>query len=50
MLCLEHAEAMGLRHGQLPLGVYLSSMPTRKVLTVNHVRRRFLFPYLILFL
>jgi hypothetical protein len=37
-LCLEHAEAQGLRHAQLPLGVYLSAMSTRKVLTVNHVR------------
>lgn len=37
-LCLERANELGVRHAQLPIGQYVEHMPSRKVLTVNHVR------------
>ncbi|THH16621.1 hypothetical protein EW146_g4047 [Bondarzewia mesenterica] len=36
-LCLNQAKASGIRAVQLPVGRYLSNLPTRKVLTVNQV-------------
>jgi len=36
-LCLEKAVGSGIRAAQLPIGHYLSHLPTRKVLTVNQV-------------
>ncbi|KAI0065954.1 hypothetical protein BV25DRAFT_1879991 [Artomyces pyxidatus] len=36
-LCLDKAKASGIRAAQLPIGRYLSNLPTRKVLTVNQV-------------
>jgi len=36
-LCLDKAKESGIRAAQLPIGRYLSHLPTRKVLTVNQV-------------
>ncbi|KAJ3514246.1 hypothetical protein NLJ89_g2485 [Agrocybe chaxingu] len=36
-LCLNKAKESGIRTARLPIGLYLSSLPTRKVLTVNQV-------------
>ncbi|KAI0268306.1 guanine-1-methyltransferase-domain-containing protein, partial [Gloeopeniophorella convolvens] len=36
-LCLDKATQTGVRAAQLPIGRYLSHLPTRKVLTVNQV-------------
>ncbi|KAI0320281.1 guanine-1-methyltransferase-domain-containing protein [Amylostereum chailletii] len=36
-LCLNKARESGIRAAQLPIGRYLSNLPTRKVLTVNQV-------------
>ncbi|TFK43841.1 guanine-1-methyltransferase-domain-containing protein [Crucibulum laeve] len=36
-LCLNKAKASGIRTARLPIGRYLASLPTRKVLTVNQV-------------
>ncbi|CAA7258585.1 unnamed protein product [Cyclocybe aegerita] len=36
-LCLNKAKESGIRTARLPIGRYLSSLPTRKVLTVNQV-------------
>ncbi|CED85140.1 Uncharacterized conserved protein [Phaffia rhodozyma] len=36
-LCLDKATRLGIRTARLPIGTYLASMPTRKVLTVNQV-------------
>jgi len=36
-LCLDKAKESGVRAAQLPIGRYLSHLPTRKVLTVNQV-------------
>ncbi|EPQ58935.1 hypothetical protein GLOTRDRAFT_69968 [Gloeophyllum trabeum ATCC 11539] len=36
-LCLNKANAAGIRTARLPIGTYLSDLPTRKVLTVNQV-------------
>ncbi|KAL7411521.1 guanine-1-methyltransferase-domain-containing protein [Mrakia frigida] len=36
-LCLDKAEKLGIKTARLPIGTYLSAMPTRKVLTVNQV-------------
>lgn len=36
-LCLNKANESGVRTARLPIGRYLSSLPTRKVLTVNQV-------------
>ncbi|KAI0030523.1 guanine-1-methyltransferase-domain-containing protein, partial [Vararia minispora EC-137] len=36
-LCLNKATASGIRAVQLPIGRYMSNLPTRKVLTVNQV-------------
>jgi tRNA (guanine9-N1)-methyltransferase len=36
-LCLNKAQASGIRAARLPIGRYLSSLSTRKVLTVNQV-------------
>ncbi|KAI0040430.1 hypothetical protein FA95DRAFT_1566390 [Auriscalpium vulgare] len=37
VLCLDKAQASGIRAAQLPIGRYLAHLPTRKVLTVNQV-------------
>lgn len=37
-LCFDKAEQQGIQHAQLPIGMYMPDMPTRKVLTVNQVR------------
>lgn len=34
-LCFNKAEASGIRSARLPIGTYLASLKTRKVLTVN---------------
>jgi len=36
-LCLNKAKESGVRTARLPIGRYLASLPTRKVLTVNQV-------------
>ncbi|KAH7909451.1 guanine-1-methyltransferase-domain-containing protein [Hygrophoropsis aurantiaca] len=36
-LCLNKAIASGVRHARLPIGRYMASLTTRKVLTVNQV-------------
>jgi tRNA (guanine9-N1)-methyltransferase len=36
-LCLNKAVKSGIRTARLPIGRYLASLPTRKVLTVNQV-------------
>lgn len=36
-LCLNKATASGIRAARLPIGRYLTDLPTRKVLTVNQV-------------
>ena len=36
-LCLNKALKSGIRTARLPIGRYLASLPTRKVLTVNQV-------------
>lgn len=36
-LCLNKAKSSGIRTARLPIGRYLASLPTRKVLTVNQV-------------
>ena len=36
-LCLDKARESGVRAAQLPIGRFLSHLPTRKVLTVNQV-------------
>jgi tRNA (guanine9-N1)-methyltransferase len=36
-LCLNKAKEMGIRTARLPIGLYVDSLPTRKVLTVNQV-------------
>ncbi|KAK1232103.1 tRNA (guanine(9)-N(1))-methyltransferase [Marasmius sp. AFHP31] len=36
-LCLNKAKEAGVRTARLPIGRYISSLPTRKVLTVNQV-------------
>ncbi|KAL0580520.1 tRNA (guanine(9)-N(1))-methyltransferase [Marasmius crinis-equi] len=36
-LCLNKAKEAGIRTARLPIGRYISSLPTRKVLTVNQV-------------
>ncbi|KAI0244918.1 hypothetical protein BJV78DRAFT_1290336 [Lactifluus subvellereus] len=36
-LCLDKAQESGIGAAQLPIGRYLSHLPTRKVLTVNQV-------------
>jgi tRNA (guanine9-N1)-methyltransferase len=36
-LCLNKARDSGIRTARLPIGRYLASLPTRKVLTVNQV-------------
>ncbi|KAG5350808.1 tRNA (guanine-N(1)-)-methyltransferase [Termitomyces sp. T112] len=36
-LCLKRAKESGIRTARLPIGRYLASLPTRKVLTVNQV-------------
>jgi tRNA (guanine9-N1)-methyltransferase len=36
-LCFDKAQLTGIRAAQLPIGRYLSNLPTRKVLTVNQV-------------
>ncbi|TFY76646.1 hypothetical protein EWM64_g7366, partial [Hericium alpestre] len=36
-ICLDKAKESGVRVAQLPIGRYLSHLPTRKVLTVNQV-------------
>jgi hypothetical protein len=36
-LCLNKAVKSGIRSARLPIGRYLASLPTRKVLTVNQV-------------
>jgi len=36
-LCLNKAKESGIRTARLPIGRYLASLPTRKVLTVNQV-------------
>lgn len=36
-LCLNKAKGSGIRTARLPIGRYLASLPTRKVLTVNQV-------------
>ncbi|KAF9062229.1 guanine-1-methyltransferase-domain-containing protein [Rhodocollybia butyracea] len=36
-LTFEKAEAQSIRHARLPIGKYLNSLPSRKVLTVNQV-------------
>ncbi|GLB34113.1 putative tRNA (Guanine-1)-methyltransferase [Lyophyllum shimeji] len=36
-LCLDKAKESGIRTARLPIGRYLASLPTRKVLTVNQV-------------
>lgn len=36
-LCLNRAKESGIRTARLPIGRYLASLPTRKVLTVNQV-------------
>ncbi|KAH7926770.1 hypothetical protein BV22DRAFT_1032512 [Leucogyrophana mollusca] len=36
-LCLNKAKASGIRHARLPIGRYIASLTTRKVLTVNQV-------------
>ncbi|KAF8915419.1 guanine-1-methyltransferase-domain-containing protein [Mucidula mucida] len=36
-LCFDKAQESGIRTARLPIGRYLSNMPTRKVLTVNQV-------------
>jgi len=36
-LCLDKARESGVRAVQLPIGRFLSHLPTRKVLTVNQV-------------
>lgn len=36
-LCFDKAQKSGIRTARLPIGTYLASMPTRKVLTVNQV-------------
>ena len=36
-LCLNKAKDSGIRTAKLPIGRYLASLPTRKVLTVNQV-------------
>jgi tRNA (guanine9-N1)-methyltransferase len=36
-LCLDKAKESGVRAVQLPIGRFLSHLPTRKVLTVNQV-------------
>src|ERR1700733_1072967 len=36
-LCLNKARDYGIRTARLPIGRYLASLPTRKVLTVNQV-------------
>ncbi|KAG6868748.1 hypothetical protein C0993_011017 [Termitomyces sp. T159_Od127] len=36
-LCLNKAKLSGIRTARLPIGRYLASLPTRKVLTVNQV-------------
>ena len=41
-LCEGKAKSQGIRTARLPIGVYLSELPTRKVLTVNQVRVTFL--------
>lgn len=38
-LCQNKATTLGIRTARLPIGTYLANMPTRKVLTVNQVRR-----------
>jgi hypothetical protein len=37
-LCLDKANRLGIKTARLPIGTYLASLPTRKVLTVNQVR------------
>lgn len=37
-LCEGKAKSQGIRTARLPIGVFLSELPTRKVLTVNQVR------------
>jgi hypothetical protein len=37
-LCEGKANSQGIRTARLPIGVFLSELPTRKVLTVNQVR------------
>jgi tRNA (guanine9-N1)-methyltransferase len=37
-LCQGKAEKLGIETARLPIGTFLADMPTRKVLTVNHVR------------
>ena len=37
-LCEGKAKGQGIRTARLPIGVFLSELPTRKVLTVNQVR------------
>lgn len=41
-LCEEKAKSQGIRTARLPIGVFLSELPTRKVLTINQVRVTFL--------
>lgn len=36
-LCLEKAKTASIRHARLPIGRYIASLTTRKVLTVNQV-------------
>ena len=36
-LCEKKANSDGVRSARLPIGTYLSELPTRKVLTVNQV-------------
>lgn len=36
-LCLEKAKTSSIRHARLPIGRYIASLTTRKVLTVNQV-------------
>jgi len=36
-LCLEKAQTSSIRHARLPIGRYIASLTTRKVLTVNQV-------------
>lgn len=37
-LCFELAQEIGVEHAQLPIGIYMEEMKSRKVLTVNQVR------------
>lgn len=47
-LCLEKAEKLGVKTARLPIGTYLSALPTRKVLTVNQVSSS-AFPFFLLY-